>query len=219
MTPTVSKSLARFAPLVALVALWVGAGSAQAAEPDGRSPTLSWWSVPFDFDDTDLLSDSFDFDGYTETWWTDKWGIRGSRYETTLSDFGDEATGHTSVDVKRRFFSLTDSSFVALGAGWESIDLDDGATSTGLRFMAEGRLGIGDTLSLYGQTSWLPELDDVGGRSNLTGQGIEAGLTFDPAPSMSVRLGYRRFRLDYDEAGGTGTSESNGFILGAGFHW
>jgi opacity protein-like surface antigen len=178
-----------------------------------------WWPAALDGQRADDGVEPGVVDTTTEIWLDGKWGVRGSRYETGLDELGFDSTSHTSIDLRRRFFALTERSFVALGAGWESIDLDDGVSSSGVKLTAEGRLGLGDSVSLYGQTSWLPGLEDVGTRSNLQGQGVEAGLTFDPAPSMSVRLGYRRFRLDFDDLGGNGSAESDGFILGAGFHW
>jgi hypothetical protein len=180
---------------------------------------LSWWGNQFEEDVDEGTLDAGSLNGFAEIWWDQKWGIRGARHESALEDVGIDSSDHFSIDLKRRFFSLTDNSFLALGAGWESIDLDDGGNSSGPRLTAEGRIGLGGVVYLYGQTSWLPELDDVGARSNLEGQEFEAGLTFDPAPFVSVRFGFRRFKLDFDQGGSSNSSESDGFILGAGFHW
>lgn len=196
-----------------------GGGVVHAAGPLDGSVGLGWWANGFDANLGSGDVDAGTLSGFAEVWWDQKWGIRGSRYESALEDAGIDTTDHLSIDFKRRFFSLTDNSFVALGAGWESIDLDAGGTSSGLRLTAEGRVGLGGVVSLYGHTSWLPELDDIGARSNLEGREYEAGVSYDPAPFMSLRLGFRRFRLDYDEGGSPASAESDGFILGAGFHW
>ena len=176
------------------------------------------WSNQIDPDNEDVLEGG-SINGFAEAWWNQRWGIRGALYRSELDDQDFNSTDHMSIDFKRRFFSLTDNSFVALGAGWEEIELGDGGSYSGPRITAEGRLGVGGVLSIYGQTSWLPDLGDSGGRFNLEGREIEAGLSFDPAPFVSLRLGYRRFRLDYDSAGASDSTESDGFILGAGFHW
>ncbi|GJL81507.1 MAG: hypothetical protein DHS20C01_11410 [marine bacterium B5-7] len=176
---------------------------------------VSGWSDPM----LDADSEGDSINGVAELWWDKNWGIRSARRESTFDALEDESSEHLSIDLKRRFFSPLDQAYLALGAGWESIDLVDGESSSGLRLTAEGRFGLGDVFYLYGQTSWLPELDDTGTRSNLAGQEFEAGFRYDPAPSMSIRLGFRSFRLDYDQAGESNSTQSNGVILGAGFNW
>ncbi len=181
---------------------------------------LGFWTNEYAGDHSKGTLDAGSLNDLAGVWWGRRWGVEGAMYRSGLKDVGIDNTDHFSIDLKRRFFSMTNNSFVALGAGWESIDLDEGGSSSGLRIVAEGRVGLGGVVSLYGQTSWLPEMDDAGARSNLQGQEFEAGLSFDPAPFMSVRLGFRRFRLDFDNgAGESSTAESDGFILGAGFHW
>ncbi|MFT5112253.1 MAG: opacity protein-like surface antigen [Parasphingorhabdus sp.] len=180
-----------------------------------------WWSNQTDSNgfDEDFL-DNATLSGFAEAWWNQKWGVKGSLHRSDMKSIGLDDTDHFSIDLKRRFFSLTDNSFMALGAGWEEIDLGNGiGSSSGPRLTAEGRVGLGGVFSFYGQTSWLPDLGDAGNRSNLEGREIEAGLSFDPAPFMSLRLGYRRFRLDFDNGGANDTAESDGFILGAGIRW
>ena len=158
--------------------------------------------------------------GFAELHWNSKWSVRGRIQSVDAYDLGYSDSEHMSVDLKRRFFSLSEKNYVALGAGWEEITLDDTDTYSGLRLSAEGQLELGDDLSVYGQTSWLPELDDAISGANLEGRAFEAGFNFAPAPSLSVRFGYRRFRLDVGDHTGSGqTRESDGFIFGAGYHW
>jgi len=203
---------------VLLLVLMTGLfSSAYALGPLDGEVGLDWWSA-----ENDGWDDSFDTDtinGFAEVWWDNKWGVKGQRYSSDLEDVGYEESEHLSIDLKRRFFSLTDNSFFAVGAGWEEIDLDDAGSSSGFRITAEGRFGLGGTVYLYGMTSWLPELQDAGARSDLEGQAFEAGVNFDPAPFVSLRLGFRRFKLNYNDATGGGSTESDGFIFGAGVHW
>lgn len=210
-----SSSTLLLALCAALAAGWLPASAlAQSDEPLGGRLGVGWWADPV-IDNGDNGATN----GFTEIWVNDDWGVRSARYESSLDEFGVDNSSHASIDLKRRFFSLSEDHFVSLGAGWESIGLSGGESSSGLRLSAGGQFNVGGTVSLYGHTSWLPELDDVSGRSNLEAQEFEAGLAFDPDPSMSVRLGFRRFRLDFDEGGSSATSESDGFILGADFHW
>ncbi len=226
MHHSLSVTLSRSCVLAScVVGLALVGGTARAADPLETDLGLDWWHIPYDTNAYDsgtaarLFGDPGTPNGFTEIWLSRQWGVRGARYESSLDDIGIDNSDHTSIDFKRRFFSLSDNSFISLGAGWESIGLDSGESSSGPRLTAGGRVGVGESLSLYGHTSWLPELDDVGTRSNLEGQEFEAGLSFEPAPFVSVRLGFRRFKLDFDEGGSSNTAESEGFILGAGFHW
>lgn len=197
----------------------VGSHAAYGAGPFNSEPGIEWWTEPYPLEVAEPDAASTSFNGFTEIWLSEEWGVRGAHYASSLDNIGIDNSDHTSIDFRRRVFSLSDRGFISLGAGWESIGLDSGESSSGLRFTAGGEVGLGDSFSLYGHTSWLPELDDVGERSNLEGQEFEAGLSYEPAPFMSVRLGFRRFRLDFDEGGSTNTAESDGFILGADIQW
>ena len=193
--------------------------SVQAEESFDGEIGLLMWTNQAETESDDLL-DNGTLNGFAEAWWSRNWGVRGSLYRSELTGAGIDNSDHYSVDLKRRFYSLSNNSFVALGAGWEEIELGSGlGSSSGPRLIAEGRFGLGGAMSFYGQTSWMPDLDDTAAHSNLEGRGFEAGLSFEPAPSMSLRLGYRRFRLDFDHGNGSDSAESDGFILGAGFHW
>lgn len=152
---------------------------------------------------------------------SEKWGLR-SAYETLEREFATTAAGdHTSLDLTRQIYSSVDSRFLAVGLGWESLDFDNGDSSSGVRLVVEGRLGLGASMFLYGQTAWLPSMEDVTGRSDLQGSELEAGVSYQPAPTFSLRAGYRRFRLNYvdDQSGLEDFSETGGVVMGAGFHW
>ncbi len=210
----------RAVPAAALVAVLGAAVPMTAvAAPDLAVPLgLSWWNPQFDIVEEDGSVDAGSVHGTAEIWLNRKWGIRGARFETDLAGSSVETYDHVSIDFKRRFFSLADNGFVGIGAGWGELDFDS-ASSSGLRLTAEGRYGLGGAVSFYGLTSWLPELADAGSLSNLEGREFEAGLSLDPAPHLSLRFGFRHFRLDYEEDGASGSAESDGVIFGAGFHW
>ena len=181
---------------------------------------LTQWSNDVRVDVSEGETESATLSGDAEVWWNDKWGLKGTLYQSDLDEADFQGTDQFSIDVKRRIFFPTDSSFLAVGLGWEDLDLDDGQSSSGARFVLEGRVGVLGGLHLYGQTAWFPSLTDTGSRSDLTGNEYEAGLSYDPFPFMSLRAGYRHFRLDFDDDNGTGAfSETSGFVFGAGFRW
>ena len=84
------------------------------------------------------------------------------------------------------------------------------------RFLYDRRISFNNWTRAHPLPS---ELADAGSLSNLEGREFEAGLSLDPDPNLSLRFGFRRFRLDYEEGGATGSAESDGVMFGAGFHW
>ena len=186
-----------------------------AADVPDVETRFDWWSKGIH----GVLGDG-SVNGFADIWWSNKWGIEGERQVLDLDhEVLDEST-RFSIDLKRRFFSLSDNSFFGIGAGWEEIDLENGDSSSGLRLTVEGRVGLGGNSYFYGRRSWLPELGDVGGFSYLQGRSLEIGVSFDPAPLFSLRFGFRSYQLSFDDVGGNSDSaQSEGFIFGAGFHW
>jgi len=155
-----------------------------------------------------------------ELWLNNKWGLQGSLYSGDLDNTGINDAEYLSLDVKRRFLNLTEKTFFAVGVGWQDIDLHIGGASSGPRVLLEGRWGLNDSLSLYGATAWLPYLDDISAGSNVVGSELEAGLTYEPLPYLSLRAGYRRFDLDYDNSRSVNrNSSSSGLMLGAGIRF
>lgn len=156
-----------------------------------------------------------------EVWMAERWGLSGSLYRVEPAENAADGSDHVSVDLKRRVFSTTDSKFLAVGLGWENIDFESGDSSGGMRLTVEGRFRLLGSMYLYGQSAWLPSLEDVAGRSELQGSELQAGLAFQPAEVFSLQAGYRRFRLDYidEETGAEDFAKSGGFVLGGGFHW
>ena len=208
------------ASFAVLLISFVLSGRAYALGPLDGEVGIAWWNNEFSASLSDGEFDAGALAGHAEVWVANKWGLRGALYESDLEDVGLNSSDHFSVDVKRRLISATDNTFFAIGFGWEDIGIEDGSDTDGPRFSLEGRVGVLGTVSLYGFTAWLPELDDIDNRSDLTAQEIEAGVVFDPFPFFSVRAGYRLFKLDFDDEAGSGErAETKGFLLGAGFHW
>ncbi|NIM61698.1 MAG: hypothetical protein GTO30_08605, partial [Acidobacteria bacterium] len=68
-------------------------------------------------------------------------------YRTDLDDFAAiETSDYTSVDVMWRPFSPTQNNYVAVGLGWQQMDLNtiglQGDTG-GVRVNVDGRIGLG----------------------------------------------------------------------------
>ncbi len=194
--------------------------SALALGPvDGELGTV-WWANNFQANNS---SGNYSAGGYGirgNLWLDNRWGFNGTMLQSDLTAIGLESNNHYSFDLQRRIFSLSDNSYIALGLGWEQLNLANDS-SAGSRLQISGRVSLLGIAYLYGHSTWLPQLNDFSGYQDVSGTEHEAGISITPFPFLSLRAGYRRFALDFtNTSSGLGDStETNGFILGAGFHW
>jgi hypothetical protein len=216
--------------LVALVSLF--ASPALAMGPvDGEFGAVWWANDAGSRFGTESLSVDGGAPGYrAELWFVKKYGLRAERYS---SDSGGGSSDFTSLDFMWRAFSPTENNYLAIGAGWQQIDLDtiglSGETS-GPRLALEGRIALGGLFYIYGQGYYLPSLDDAqavdpafGPLRNMDGHMLEAGLSWKIAPFMSMRGGYRRQDLNFTttllDVEIDGEAEWSGFLLGLSFRF
>ena len=194
--------------------------NAQALGPIDGEVGLYWWQNDFDADISEGEIDAGALGGRGELWFDQKWGVSAQLYRSDLEEDNLDDAEYLNIDFKRRIFSLTDNSFLALGLGYQDVNIDNDS-SNGARILVEGRVGLGGVVYLYGQTAWFPELEDFSNRSNVDGTEFEAGLSFDPLPFLSVRAGYRKFKIDYTNElnNDDESAKSTGFVIGAGLHW
>lgn len=181
---------------------------------------LDWWALDQGTDISDVEIESSDLSARSDLWFNQKWGVSSKLYRSNLENVNLDDTEYLNLDFKRRIFSVTDNTYLALGLGVQEVDYGNDSTS-GARVLLEGRVGLGGVVYLYGQTAWIPEMDDFDGHSNVDGAEFEAGLSFDPIPNFSLKAGYRRFKIDYtnDRTNNDDSTDSTGFVIGAGFNW
>lgn len=209
-----------FMRLFGLILLLLVYTPSHALGPLDGEITIDWWNDELSGDPFDETLDVGTFSLRAESWWDSKWGIRG---ELNLSDIENdqfEDRRRYKLDLKRRLISPTDNTFLAAGLGWENLTLETGEDSQGIRLSLEGRVGLIGIASLYGESIWLPSLDDTNEYNDLSGLEFETGIVFNPLPFISIRAGYRQFKLDYSlSSGSDGNSTSKGFLIGTGIHW
>ena len=203
-----------------LILLIVGMVSpVQSDEPafDGNV-NLAWWSNNFSATAIDPSFDAGTVGGEAEVWWQHRWGLKGSLFKSDILESNSkEGPDFLSIDLKRRVISASRNNFMALGLGWESIDLGGGGDTQGPRLVLQGSLGLTPVLSVYGHTAWLPALEESRRMSDPDGFEFEAGIAVKPFPFLSFRAGYRQFQLDFKSLEGANeTSKSKGVIIGAG---
>lgn len=207
---------------VCLICLGLAILPANAEEPvlDGQV-NLAWWSNNVDVDPVDASFDAGSVGGDAEAWWRHRWGLKGSLYKSDVVQTNSSAgTNFLSIDLKRRVLSATEHNFLALGLGWENINVGESVDTYGPRLVVQGSLGVTPLLSIYGHTAWLPALQESDQLQNPDGIELEAGLALRPLPNLSFRAGYREFRLDFKSLEGANDSaKSKGVMFGAGVNF
>jgi len=182
------------------------------------SVNLAWWSNNFSASAIDPSFDAGTVGAEAEVWWQQKWGLKGSLFKSDILESNSrEGPDFLSIDLKRRVISASRNNFLAMGLGWESIDFGGEADTKGPRLVLQGSLGLTPILSVYGQTAWLPALEESPRMADPNGFEFEAGIALKPFPFLSFRAGYKQFRLDFKSLEGANeTSKSKGVIIGAG---
>ena len=157
-----------------------------------------------------------------EQWWDSKWGARGVLYQKRHDDLGLDGSSHLAIDIKRRLFSSQENSFLAIGLGWDDIELTGDQNTTGMRFVAEGRYNLFGPAYLFGQAAITPWLSGIDSMADPFGSEVEFGLVVNPFPSMSLRAGFRNYWLDsYSQDIGISPydNRNNGLFIGGGIDW
>jgi hypothetical protein len=221
------------------VSLGLVCAPALAVGPVDGEVGAAWWANSFSASGNgSQVSSAAGAPGFrAELWFFGRYGLRAERYSSNLNGLDAATSDYTSLDFRWRAFSPTKNNFIAIGAGWQQLDLGtlglDGATS-GARLGLEGRVAAAGAVYIYGQGSYLPDLRDtnavdpaLGQFRDMSGYEYEAGISWTILPVLSMRGGYRGQRIDFtrtgyivlpgDEEAIEGASESNGFLLGLSF--
>ena len=181
-------------------------------------PNLMWLSGDVNvsaFDDSQYDS----FLGKGELW-ADNWGVSASLLQNDRNDvFGlPQDSEFFNLDVRRRFGGRDSSNF-EVGLGWQELNIDSQLEASGPRVSLAGRLNLLSSVQLYGLTSYFPELEDELQDNDATAYEFEAGLLYQPLPSVSLKAGYRHFSLDLQDPQIEELGSSSGFLLGTDWSW
>lgn len=207
--------------LLGTMAIALAFSSAANAEEDplDPKPNLMWLSE--DVNVSIFGDEQYDsFLGKSE-FWTDKWGISAKLLQNDSDDvFGlPEDSKFFNLDVKRRLFGDQDKSNLELGLGWQELDISSQLDASGPKVSVSGRYSVFDDFQVYGLTSYFPDLVDDVKETDATGYEFEAGLLYQPLPSLSLKAGYRVFSLDLEDPVIEDLGSSSGFLLGTDLSW
>ncbi|MEN8711980.1 MAG: hypothetical protein ABF326_07265 [Arenicellales bacterium] len=158
-----------------------------------------------------------------EGWLNDKWSGHSSIHQTNGFKKSPANTSQWTVDIKRRLLSAAENTYLAMGLGWNDLELTETESSSGIRFVAEGRVGIYGPAYMFGQAAFSPWMSNIESTIDPFGKELEIGLAVDPLPSMSFRAGYRGYWLDSVESSADSDSsirrQADGFYIGGGINW
>lgn len=202
-----------------LLFLLVQTAHAQSDDLLLTKPSLMWLSDDVSLSVFDQESEYQSFIGKSEAW-SDKWGISASLLQNDSDDvFGlPKDSKYINLDVKRRFGSQEKQS-LDIGLGWQELNVESHIEASGPKLSLEGKINLFDAFQVYGTTAWLPELDDELSENTASAYELEAGVLFQPLPSVSLRAGYRHFSLDTDDDLIDELGSSSGFLLGTDLSW
>ena len=193
--------------------------SAKALGPIDGEIGLGFWNNHYE---ANLRNGELDVGttfAHGELWLFNEWGVRGAYFDSDLEETSFNNQKRTQVELRKRFLSLGDNNFLAVGAGVENITLVDGNDTNGLRLSAEARLGLPSSIFLYGRAAVSPVFESVNGYDDINSREIEVGAHLTPMPFVSLRLGYLQYDLNYSFNGMDSNDTSSGFFVGAGVHW
>jgi hypothetical protein len=204
------------------VSLW-SAPAAAIGPADGEVTVLYWES---DTDVSGVSEGSGDVGGRAEVWFLKRWGVSASLFQPNPGGALDGTDlRYTNLDAKFRLISPAENNFLAVGVGWQKIDVSGDASgdTSGPRVVAEGRISV-KIVYFYARAAYLPELDDLkiadATYTNGSAQEIEAGIQIKPFPFFQIFAGYRADKTTFDAPeGGSFEVENQGPVAGIGFNF
>ena len=209
------RSIERIVGAALLVAGLAVAPSLAAGPVDGEV-TAMYWISDTKFEVSGEGSDSVGSEAIgfrAELWFIEKLGVSAGLFAADLEDT-DETIDYNNLDVKWRLISPTENNFLAVGAGWQQIDVG-GEDTGGVRLVADGRVALVGFLYFYGRAAYVPSLSDVGDVSGGSMTELEFGLMIKPAPFLQLFAGYRSDDVSFDGVDWT----TDGFLAGVGVNF
>ncbi|MCK5359074.1 MAG: hypothetical protein KAJ95_00525 [Gammaproteobacteria bacterium] len=205
-------------PIPLMLACSITSSSFAYDEPTQNLPVSSWSAVTHFT--ASSLADNSDYH-LDRDWFDDSPAGGSSLLQINRLDTGLNEANQWTVDIKRRLFTIKENTYIAMGLGWNDVAME-GEINSGMRFVAEGRVGLFGPTYLFGQAALSPWMTNSNSNNIVPfGKELELGVAISPLPSMSFKAGYRSYWLDStslsDES--ISSSQADGFYLGGGFHW
>jgi hypothetical protein len=162
--------------LIAIICCGIVPANSFGLGPVDGEIGFALWNNDFDSDLSGGDVDAGSLMLHGEVLLGDHWGLKGVWFDSDLEGTEFSNQNRLSIELRRRLLKVSDNNFIALGAGVEKIDLENGSDSNGFRVSAEGRLGLPGTVFFYGKYSWIPVLEDAGNFSDISATELDAGI-------------------------------------------
>jgi len=195
-----------------------------AAGPIDGEVSALWWAN--DLDTSSQAGNTSDDGGApglrAELWALERYGVRAAQFGSDVRS--SQGADYTSIDVMWKALAPTENNFLALGLGWQRMQLEGLAGDTsGMRLAVEGRVALAGMIYAYGTGSYLPDLEDAApttpGASTLEDMDAyeyELGVAWNAMPFMNVHAGYRVNNLSFSQETIQLTSLSPGVMIPEG---
>lgn len=180
------------------------------------TPKYLWVSDKLDFKPrSKKTSDSFA--SKAELWSKSRWGLSGSLSKNDTQLFGVPKNSLlSSVNLNRQLLrSKNKTDYLALGIGWQGIDIKDTVEADGLTISLSGKYSVAKSFQLYGSSSWFHDLETNSRLQDIDGYNLEAGILFKTRSKLSFKAGYKVFDLEGD----FNSSNSASFQLGTSLNF
>ena len=218
------KTLRLAAIAVAALAVPFWPAPAEAVGPADGEVTALYWESDTEVDG--ISEGSGDVSGRAEIWFLKRCGVSGAYFQPSPGGALDGTKlEYLNLDAKFRVLSPSENNFLALGVGWQKIDVSGEASgdTSGPRVVAEGRFSF-KIVYVYGRVAYLPDLDDLtlGDDTYTSGEGqeLEAGVQIKPFPFFQIFAGYRADKVTFDAPeGGSLEVKNEGPVAGIGFNF
>lgn len=218
--------------LAAAALATAAASSALAAGPVSGEVTALYWASNTTIADSES-EHSYDAAARAELWFVKKFGLAAAWYRPQPENapaVGVESMQYANLDLKWRFLSPTKNNFLALGAGWQQVDVSGGyafagdESTSGPRILVEGRACFVKVLYGYARGAWLPTLADwtssaAGDLRDGDGYEAEAGLQIKPTAFIQIFLAYRMSHTSFVGAAGSVDFDHDGPVVGFGVNF
>ena len=202
---------------MAAIAL-AAAAPAAALGPLDIELQVNWWEAESDVDGA--VEDSGAPGGRVDLWFGNRVGASAGYAQTEPGGFleGEELV-YSNLDLKFRLFNVADNGYLAVGGGWQKVDLFD-ETTDGPRASVDGRVGFVGVLYGYARGAYYFGLGDIesddGDVEVDDGWEAEAGLALHPLPFLWFYGGWRKNSVEFTGDFGPTRVQNEGWVGGIG---
>ena len=161
--------------------------------------------------------DQNNFIAKAEFWSKGAWGISGNIQQNVGNLFGlPKDSDSKRIDVNRKILQAQNSdSFLALGFGWQSLDIDEGfIESNGLNLSLLGKYSFTNNFNFYGNGSVFQGLDNNDFQDDVSGVQLEAGVSYHLGSRLSFSAGLKVSDIEAQQASRQNRSFSSSFLIG-----